>query len=56
MEMSSIVQDAIRENERETGDSITELIFSMTELLTEDATQEGGNNYIKYPLAASKET
>ena len=54
--MSSIFQDTIRENERETGNIITGEIFSMSALFPEDATQEGGNNYGKYPLSAYKAT
>ena len=53
--MSSIFRDTIRENERETGDIITGEIFSISELFSEDATQEGGNNHGKYPLFAYKE-
>ena len=56
MTMSSIVQDTVRGNERETGDSITGEIFSMSALLPEEATQEGGNNYGKDPLSAYKGT
>ena len=48
--MSFIVKDTIRENKRDTGDRITGEIFSMSELLPEDATQEGGNKYGKDPL------
>ena len=50
MNMYSIVQDTMRDNEIKTGDSITGEIFSMSELFPEDATQEGGNNYGKNPL------
>ena len=54
MTMYYIVQDIIRENERETGDSITGEIFSMSALLPEDATKDGGNSYGKDPISAYK--
>ena len=56
MTMSSIVQDTIRDNGRDTGDSITGEIFRMSALFPEDATQEVGNNYGKDALSAYKAT
>ena len=56
MIVSSIAQDKIRENERETCDRIIGEIFSMSELFPEDATQEGGNNYVKDPLSTYNAT
>ena len=56
MTMSSIFQDKIIENERETSDIITEEISSMLELFPEDANEDGGNNYVKDPLSTYKST
>ena len=54
--MSSIVQDTIRDNGRETDSIITEEIFSLSELFPENATQEVGNNYDENPLSSYKAT
>ena len=56
MTMSSIFQDKIIENERETSDIITEEISSMLELFPEDANEDGGNNYGKDPLSTYNTT
>ena len=56
MTMSSIFQDIIIENKRETCDSNTKEIFNISALLPEDATREGGNTYGKDPLYAYKAT
>ena len=56
MIMSSIVQDTIRDNGRETDSIITEEIFSLSELFPENATQEVGNNYDENPLSFYKAT
>ena len=56
MTISSIEQNTIIDNKRDTGDRINGEIFIMPALFPDDATLEGANNYCKDPLSAYKAT